>query len=43
MVGNVVQQGNDIFLNIDNRWYQYQERDQIGGGAMGTVYRGYDT
>lgn len=42
MVGNVVQQGNDIFLNIDNHWYQYQERDQIGGGAMGTVYRGYD-
>lgn len=42
MVGRVVQQGNDIFLSIDNRWYQYQERDLIGGGAMGTVYKGYD-
>lgn len=42
MGGSVVQRGHDIYLNIDNRWFQYRETDMIGGGAMGTVYRGFD-
>lgn len=40
---NVVVKGSVIYLNIDKRWYAYDENQEpLGAGAMGTVYLGYD-
>lgn len=37
-----MQKGDTIYLNIGQRWFQYNERSLLGSGAMGTVYKGYD-
>jgi serine/threonine-protein kinase len=42
MPGRVAQKGDTIYLNIGQRWFQYNERSLLGSGAMGTVYKGYD-
>ena len=42
MPGKVTQKGDTIYLNIGQRWFQYNERSLLGSGAMGTVYKGYD-
>ena len=42
MAGKVTQKGDTIYLNIGQRWFQYNERSLLGSGAMGTVYKGYD-
>ena len=42
MPGKVTQKGDTIYLNIGQRWFQYDERSLLGSGAMGTVYKGYD-
>ena len=42
MAGKVTQKGDTIFLNIGQRWFQYNEKSLLGSGAMGTVYKGYD-
>lgn len=42
MAGKVTIKGSTIYLSIGNRWYQYDERDLLGAGAMGRVYKGYD-
>jgi serine/threonine-protein kinase len=42
MPGRVTQKGDTIYLNIGQRWFQYNERSLLGSGAMGTVYKGYD-
>jgi serine/threonine-protein kinase len=42
MPGKVKQKGDTIYLNIGQRWFQYNERSLLGSGAMGTVYKGYD-
>lgn len=42
MPGKVTKKGDTIYLNIGQRWFQYNERSMLGSGAMGTVYKGYD-
>lgn len=42
MAGRVTQKGDTIYLNIGQRWFQYNESSLLGSGAMGTVYKGYD-
>jgi serine/threonine-protein kinase len=42
MPGKVTKKGDTIYLNIGQRWFQYDERSLLGSGAMGTVYKGYD-
>ena len=42
MPGKVTKKGDTIYLNIGQRWFQYNERSLLGSGAMGTVYKGYD-
>ena len=42
MPGKVTQKDDTIYLNIGQRWFQYNERSLLGSGAMGTVYKGYD-
>ena len=42
MPGRVTQKGDTVYLNIGQRWFQYNERSLLGSGAMGTVYKGYD-
>lgn len=42
MAGKVTQKGDTIYLNIGQRWFQYNEKSLLGSGAMGTVYKGYD-
>ena len=41
MPGKVKKQGNIIYLNAYDRWYQYDEtKPPLGAGAMGVVYVG---
>ncbi len=40
-MSSVYQKGSQIWLNVGNTWYWYDERlDPLGSGAMGTVYLG---
>lgn len=43
MLGKVTKRGNTVFLTIGNRWYQYDETEKLGAGAMGVVYKGRDS
>lgn len=40
MIGKVIQRGNTIYLSFGEHMFQYEERAQIGSGAMGVVYAG---
>ena len=40
MVGQVTRRGPIVYLAIGNQWYEYDERRQLGAGAMGVVYEG---
>lgn len=40
MLGKVLQRGNTIYVSFGEHMFQYEERAQIGSGAMGIVYAG---